>query len=113
MTYLLIAFVVAAATDWMAVKWHREREAKRAWRTTILSMVIEAMNWAPIWAAVQLEDWRIMVACILGSGVGTRVALKGKGEASDPVQDPGQVLPRLRVPVLPVATGRYREGSQE
>lgn len=97
---LLAFFVLAAATDWVSVKWHGAREQKRAWRTAILSMVIEGMNWLPVWTAIQMDDWRIMVVSVLGSGVGTRLALKDKDgnetkeeTSSESVQDPRQVLP--------------------
>lgn len=71
---LILLFVLAALSDYLSYLWHQAREAKRVWRITIISMLIEAVNWLPIWLAITQEDLRIAAVSVLGSGLGTLVA---------------------------------------
>jgi hypothetical protein len=68
---LILLFVLAALGDYLSCLWHQAREAKRVWRITIISMLIEAVNWLPIWLAIMQEDLRIAAVSIVGSGLGT------------------------------------------
>lgn len=66
-----IVFVFAAATDVLAVQYHAAREARAAGRAAVVAMLLEAAAWLPIAVALETGDWRVAVAAVAGSGVGT------------------------------------------
>lgn len=68
---IALVFVFAAATDVLAVHYHAAREAGRAGRAAVVAMLLEAASWLPIAVALETGDWRIAVASVAGSGVGT------------------------------------------
>ena len=63
-------FLLAAAGDWLSVRWHEAREARRVGRVVGISMVLEVLTWIPILALVIAEDWRIAAVSVAGSGAG-------------------------------------------
>jgi hypothetical protein len=73
---LLVFFSLAAFGDIVTVWWHRCREADRVFTTSLLSGVLEVLTWLPLWFAITLDDWRIAVACVLGSMVGTGIGMR-------------------------------------
>lgn len=75
MLSFLIFFALAAAHDLCACYWYSLRESGRHLRATGLAMLLELMNWLPVWVAIQQDDFTIAIAAILGSGVGTYLGL--------------------------------------
>lgn len=63
-------FVLAAAADALSVRWQEARERREVARLALLSMVLEALTWLPVWFAITAEDWRIAAVSIAGSGLG-------------------------------------------
>lgn len=74
--FLLCFFVLAALGDYLSVYWHKFREQKRVVPATVLSILLETLNWVPVWFAIEWGDVRILVASVLGAAVGTAVAMR-------------------------------------
>lgn len=78
MVQILVAAVIAGLADYGACVWLRSRE-KGNWAAGVaVAMGLEAMTWVPILLAIQYQDWRIAVACVFGSGVGSGLGLRIK-----------------------------------
>ena len=74
--YELIAFaVLSAAADGLSILWHHARESRRYIAVASLSMALEAISWIPIWFAITDQDYRIAVASIVGSALGSSAGL--------------------------------------
>lgn len=71
----VVAFVVlvalAAVADVLSIAWHRARERAAVGRTVALSVALEALNAIPFAAALAADDWRLLVAGVAGSALGT------------------------------------------
>lgn len=74
--HLLLFFVLAALADWLTCKWHSARERKDPVYAAGVSMLLEALSWAPIWFAITQEDVSIAFMSVLGSGLGTWLGLR-------------------------------------
>jgi hypothetical protein len=72
----LVFFALAAIHDIAAVWWLELRDKGNKFLATLVSMALEALQWAPIWFAIKENDLTIAVAAIAGAGVGTWAGLK-------------------------------------
>src|SRR5690606_25383642 len=75
-TLALLAFILAAASDWLTVRWHHAREAGSIWMTGLLSCALEALTWVPVYVAIVTQSPWIAVASVLGAGVGTAIGMR-------------------------------------
>lgn len=76
LSLLAVFFLLAAGADWLSVAWQSAREHRQPWRLSLISMSLEALTWLPVWFALTLEDWRIALVSIAGSGVGAAIGLR-------------------------------------
>lgn len=67
---------VEIASEILVVVWHDWRERGREFATPVLSMVLQSMSWAAGWFAYVDQDWRIVVASVVGSGVGCWLGIR-------------------------------------
>lgn len=70
---LLIA--VAAAADWLSVAWHAARERGHVTRAIVIAVALEILNAAPLVAALAADDWRLLIAGVIGSAIGTGIGV--------------------------------------
>lgn len=68
---LIGVFVFEILGDYLSCLWHDARESGKIWTQTLISMILGALNWIPVWFAITLEDWRIALISVLGTGLGT------------------------------------------
>jgi NAD/NADP transhydrogenase beta subunit len=76
LAYLFAAFVFAAVLDWLSCEWHAARERNSVAAGAGLAGVIELLGWLPLWYAIQLGDFWIMIASVFGSVAGTAIGLR-------------------------------------
>lgn len=76
MVWVAIVFVLGALSDWLTVLWHRKREDGAVAGAVFLSSCLEALSWLPVWLAITWEDWRIVVASVAGSALGTAIGMR-------------------------------------
>ena len=77
----VLAFFLASAVaaDWLTIVYHRDREAGRVNRTSLVSAALESLTWAPILAAVTTDSrtvWACAVVSVFGALVGTRIGMR-------------------------------------
>lgn len=76
MLIYLAIFAFAALTDVVSVAWNAARERAHPWRAGLLSMALEGAAYLPLIVAYQTEDPGVIVASVLGSGLGSFLAVK-------------------------------------
>lgn len=64
--------------DILAVEWQRAREERSAIRGALLGALLESITWIPI-LLVLAEQWAIVGACVLGSGLGSYLGIRRLG----------------------------------
>lgn len=75
---VMAVFLFAAALDWLAVQWQKQRELGRRYRLAGISALMELAGWVPIWLAIATENPLVVVASVSGSALG---AFLGAGPA--------------------------------
>jgi len=70
--------VIAASIDYLVVQWHEARERREPGKSAAWAMMYEAVSWLPLWFAIHESNVLIAAAAVMGSGVGTFIAVRRK-----------------------------------
>jgi hypothetical protein len=83
----ILAFIAfSAASDYLAILWHRARERRHLASLLAISVLMESLGWAALWFALVREDWTIALASIAGCAIGTTLGYyRIATDDSDPI----------------------------
>lgn len=73
---ITVIFILAAALDYLSVKWQKHREEGNRSKVALLSMLLELLGWVPVWLAITTQDYMVVVASVVGSGLGAFMAVE-------------------------------------
>jgi hypothetical protein len=83
----ILAFIAfAAASDYLALLWHRAREQRQLVNLLAISVLMESLGWAALWFALVREDRTVALASIAGCAIGTTLGYcRITADDSDPI----------------------------
>lgn len=70
-----LLIIISAVYDIVTIAWHRNREAGKIAPTVLLSVCLEVLATAPVAVAILADDWRLLLAGVVGSAIGTAVGM--------------------------------------
>lgn len=72
--FILLVFI-SAVYDIVTIAWHNNRQAGRVGPTVALSVCLEGLAAAPVAVAILSNDWRLLLAGLVGSALGTWIGM--------------------------------------